>query len=93
LANTRDTQGWPPESTLDAGDADFADASGRYVSKRGDRWYDCDKCGFLYPASETIIDETTGLRVCLDHDYDKPDADDVRLNQTNVILEDSEVYE
>lgn len=77
---TRSTQGWPPESTLDAGDADEADASGLYDTP-GERWYECDRCGFLFPKSETRVEEITGLRVCTTgpEDYDEPDPKDPRL--------------
>ena len=76
----RSTQGWPPESALDAGDADKADASGMYDTP-GERWYECDRCGFLFPSSETIIEEATGRRVCLTgpSDYDEENGVDPRL--------------
>jgi hypothetical protein len=75
---TRDTQGWPPESTLDAGDADEADASALWYSE--ERWYTCDRCGQMFPKSRTIIEDETGLRVCTvgPHDHDKPSPDDFR---------------
>ena len=68
----RSTQGWPPESALDAGDADEANASGRYLAPRGVRWYTCDKCGFLFKSTDTRISEVTGLRLCTTgpNDYD-----------------------
>lgn len=74
------TQGWPPESVLDAGDADEEDASA-LRNTPGERWYSCDKCGQLFAESDTIIDEITGLRVCTTgpNDYDRVDPDDVRL--------------
>ena len=74
-----DDQGWPPESALDAGDADEADASGRYLTPRGIRWYVCDKCGFLYPSDETVIDDITGRRVCTIKCQDEYDENDPRL--------------
>jgi hypothetical protein len=78
MAQTKDTQGWPPESALDAGDADEADASGRYDAGRGLRWYVCDKCGFPFPSNELDIHPVTGLRLCRvgPNDYDEyPDSD------------------
>ncbi len=84
MANTRDTQGWPPESTLDAGDADEADASGLFDTP-GERWYRCDKCGFLFPSSETLIEEATGLRLCLTGPTDYGiDESDPRLIGNNL---------
>ena len=66
----RDTTGWTE-----------ADASGLRDTP-GERWYSCDRCGQLFPESETIVEETTGLRVCLTgpKDYDEPDIDDVRIS-------------
>lgn len=80
----RDTQGWPPESALDAGDASEANASGLFDTP-GQRWYTCDRCGFLFPESETVLEELTGLRVCLTgpSDYDRVDPGDRRL-QSNL---------
>ena len=73
------TQGWPPPG-LTASDGDEVNASA-LRNTPGERWYSCDKCGFLFAESDTIIDEVTGLRVCLTgpHDYDRVDPDDARL--------------
>lgn len=76
MAVTRSTQGWPPESVLDAGDGSETEASGLWDTP-GERWYSCAKCGFLFPSSDTVIDELTGLRVCTTgpNDYDDHDND------------------
>lgn len=73
----RDTQGWPPESTLDAGDADEADASG-LSDTPGERWYECARSGQLFRSSETVIEEITGFRVAKDFE-DIPDERDPRI--------------
>lgn len=75
MAITRDTQGWPPETTLDAGDASEENASGLWETN--ERWRTCDKCGFQFPESDTILDEKTGLRLCLTgpKDYLRADRD------------------
>ena len=36
----------------------------------GERYWDCDLCGFTYRWSETVLN-TAGLRVCRNHDVDK----------------------
>ena len=36
----------------------------------GERYIDCDLCGFTYRWSETVLN-TAGLRVCRNHDVDK----------------------
>lgn len=33
-------------------------------------WYQCDRCGFVYPEDEMTHDPYTGLWVCLRFDYD-----------------------
>ena len=73
---TRSSQGWPPESTLDAGDGSEAEASGLYPTP-GERWYQCAHCGFLFRSSDTVIDEVTGFRVCTTgpSDYDNHEND------------------
>ena len=73
------TQGWPPPG-LTSTDGAEANASGLRDTP-GERWYSCDRCGFLFAESDTIIEETTGSRVCLTgpHDHDRIDPDDVRL--------------
>lgn len=74
----RSTQGWPPPGlTSSDGDRDNASA---LRSTPGERWYECDKCGFLFAESDTVLDDKTGLRLCLTgpHDLDKPNSDDVR---------------
>jgi hypothetical protein len=38
-------------------------------SLKGERYYDCDLCGFTYRWSDTRIN-AGGLRVCTDHDLD-----------------------
>lgn len=73
----RSTQGWPPESTLDAGDADENDASGLHDTP-GERWYEDDRSGWLFPSSETHLEPITGLRVS-DRFGDIPDPKDPRL--------------
>ncbi len=81
---TRDTQGWPPESVLDAGDADEADASA-LRNTPGERWYECERCGQLFAESDTAIETTTNLRVCTTgpNDFDRVDPDDIRLLGTS----------
>ena len=37
---------------------------------KGERYYDCDLCGFTYRISDTIIN-SAGLRVCKNHDVDR----------------------
>lgn len=72
----RDSQGWPPESVLNAGDASEANASGFHDTPR-QRWYQCARCHFIYPMNETIIEENTKKRVCK-KDYDPIDKNDPR---------------
>ncbi len=43
---------------------------GAKIYKPGDPWYVCDRCGFDYRLSETVIEENTGLRVCRNECYD-----------------------
>jgi len=94
MAVTRSTQGWPPESTIGAGDADEADASG-LSNTPGERWYSCDRCGFLFPTSQLIIEVETGLRVCTTgpHDHDKPSPDDIRAKSMSRLFLPEEVTE
>jgi hypothetical protein len=91
---TQDTQGWPPESELDAGDASETQASGRYPTERGVRWYSCDKCGFLFPDYELMRDPVTGLLECTTgpNDYDAVE-DDPRIKglQFSRTLPDEEI--
>jgi len=79
----RSTQGWPPESALDAGDADESNASGRYLTGRGIRWYTCDKCGFLFPSTDVKIHPISNLRLCTTgpNDYDEISPSDPRVKQ------------
>lgn len=76
---TQSAQGWPPESELDAGDGSEANASGLWDTP-GQRWYSCDRCGFLFPMKDTVIEENSGLRVCTTGPtcYDRPDSNDPR---------------
>ena len=69
------TKGWPPDSTLDADDADFNDASGLFDTPDA-RWYTCDKCGQLFPSFDTIIDAITGARLCIAGPFDADDNPD-----------------
>jgi len=32
--------------------------------RAGERWYECERCGFSYPESQTTIEPRTGRRVC-----------------------------
>ncbi len=72
-------QSWPPPE-LTSTDGDYANASA-LRNTPGERWYECDKCGQLFAKSDTIVDEETGLRLCLTgpHDYDEVDSNNVRL--------------
>ncbi len=94
MAVTRSTQGWPPESELDAGDADENEASGRFNTP-GERWYSCERCGQLFPSSQLIIEVETNLRVCTTgpHDHDKPSPDDIRAKSTSRLFLPEEVTE
>lgn len=38
----------------------------------GQRYYSCERCGFDYKESETIIEPESGLRVCLEKCYNEP---------------------
>jgi hypothetical protein len=31
---------------------------------QGERWYECERCGFTFKESDTVIEEQTGRRVC-----------------------------
>ena len=75
---TVSTQGWPPPG-LTASDGSESNASG-LSDTEGQRWYSCDRCGQLFPEFETIVEQFTGLRVCLTgpKDFDKPNPDDIR---------------
>jgi hypothetical protein len=35
------------------------------------RWYQCDRCGFLYPMDEVTREPLSGLRVCYRFCYDE----------------------
>ena len=74
-----DTQGWPPESALDAGDANEDNASGIYDEGAGIRWYECQRSGMLFPSSEMEFEEITGLHVA-ERFADRPDPMDPRLS-------------
>jgi len=38
--------------------------NGRYYTEEGERWYECERCGFTHRESDTVIEERTGRRVC-----------------------------
>ena len=79
MAVTRSTQGWPPPG-LTSTDGDEVNASA-LRNTPGERWYECERCGQLFAESDTIIEDTTGLRVCTTgpNDHDRVNPDDIRL--------------
>ncbi len=71
--------------TVTASDQPGYQKTSLYYRDDAPRWFQCTRCGFLYPFDETAIDPLAGIRVCLRYCIDKATwGDDIVLGSDGI---------